>query len=468
MSRQVAVAIIGGGSAGFRAAAEVARHTDDFVIINEGHWGTTCASVGCMPSKALIQPAAEVQRQQLLATMGLGGGELAVDGPAVMRRVRSLRDRFVGALLPRQGMFPGKVLAGRARFVEPQMLEVDGQRIQARRVIIATGSQPMVPPAWRELGGRVLISDQVFELDQPPARLAVIGLGAIGLELGQALSRLGTEVIGIEATPMIGGLSDPEVNRLALELIGREFKIITESTAELEADGDGLLVSAGGDSFTVDKALACLGRRPALAGLGLERLGLELDQSNGLPHDPATMQVADLPIFLAGDAGGGAMLFHQAVDDGKIAGFNACQERPRRFARKPLLAIAFTDPNLVQVGARWDELDQQDVVVGSFGLDNQGRALIQGQNHGMVRLYFSQPEGLLLGGTLLAPAAEHLGHWLHLCLSRGLSAYDLIQQVFYHPTLEEALQGAIYDALAQLPAREGGIPEVPFASGDGA
>ncbi|WP_297526873.1 dihydrolipoyl dehydrogenase [Thiohalobacter sp.] len=454
MEREVDVAIIGAGSAGLTAWSQVRRRTDNWVLIDGGELGTTCARVGCMPSKALIQIAEDMARREVLAKEGIEGGEaLRVDRAAAMERVEDLRDLFVDQVLATSidELSPEQFIESHARFVSPTELEVEGGRVRARRVIIATGSRPLVPAPWQAFGDRVLTTDDFFELDGLPDRMAVIGLGVIGLELGQALARLGIEVTGFDLAGTIGGLTDPVVAAEAAEVIGKEFPLHLGRAAEVTEAGDGALrVSNGEVEVTVDKVLVAIGRTPNVESLGLENLGCALDD-RGIPlFDPHTLQVGDLPVFIAGDVTGTRPILHEANHEGRIAGYNACAERPRRFARKTPFTIVFSDPNIVEVGASLAELEGEDIVIGEGSFRPLGRALIMAKNKGRLRLYLRRRDGRLLGANVFAPKGEHLGHLLAWCIERGSTLRELLQMPFYHPTLEEGLQSALNSLKAEL------------------
>jgi len=182
--------IVGAGSAGLSALREVRRSTDDFVLINDGHWGTTCAAVGCMPSKALIEAANAVHRRHTLEALGIRGADgLRADIPAVLARVRALRDQFVKGPSSVPDKLGKRAIAGRARLTGPGAVEVDGRRIEARAIILAPGSRPIVPEPWRAFGDRLLTSDTLFEQTDLPRRIAVIGPGAIGRRGAAAAGR---------------------------------------------------------------------------------------------------------------------------------------------------------------------------------------------------------------------------------------------------------------------------------------
>lgn len=453
MSRKVKIAIVGAGTAGLTALGLVRRQTDDFVIINDGPYGTTCARIGCMPSKALIQAAEDFHRREVFDRLGIRGAEaLSVDLPAVLQRVREVRDFLVGKVLKATDDLGERNIPGRARLEGPNRLRVDGQLIEAERIILATGSRPVVPAAWQGLGDRLLTSDTLFEQRDLPRRIAVIGLGVIGLELGQALARLGLEVHGFELRESVGGLSDPVVSQQLLQHIRRDFPVHLGQAVHLEGAPDGVRVSAGDRAVTVDEVLLAMGRRPNVEGLGLETLGVPLD-ARGLPEfDRHTMQVGDLPVFIAGDLNAERPVLHEASDEGYIAGYNALQDRPQAFRRRTPLAIAFTDPQIAVVGAGYAELaGREDVLIGETSFETQSRALVAARNKGHLRVYAHKDSGRLLGAEMALPAAEHMGHLLALAIQQGLTFTQLLQMPFYHPVLEEGLRAALRELARQCP-----------------
>ena len=463
MERTVDVAILGAGSAGLYAWAQVRRKTEDYVIIDGGELGTTCSRVGCMPSKALIQIAEDFHRRKLFARQGIEGGEtLRVDLPAVLEQVQDLRDLFVDKVLSSSiDTLGDRFIEAHGRFLAPGLLQAGDERIRARRVIIATGSSPVVPPEWQAFGERVLTTDSLFELEDLPGRLAVAGLGVIGLELGQALARLGVDVTGVELSGCIGGLPEGDINRAAIDIIGREFPIWLGEPARVGEAGHGALrVSAGERSVEVDAVLACLGRRPNLASLDLAAAGIETDE-RGLPRfDRHTLQIEGHPVFIAGDVNGERPLLHEAGDEGRIAGYNAVAEQPAAFRRRVPLTIVFSDPNIVQVGQPWHELEAESTLRAGVKFGPLGRALIMGRNRGELEVYADRADGRLRGACMVAPHGEHLGHLLALAIHQGMTARDLLRMPFYHPVLEEALQPVLRELVAGCEAPGDGLPDL--------
>lgn len=453
MERTVDVAIIGAGSAGLTAMSTVRRYTDSFVLIDGGELGTTCARVGCMPSKVAIQVGEDMHRRSVFDREGIEGGDaMHVDRAAAMEYVRDLRDHFVDQVLATSIDEMGdEFIEANASFIEPTLLQVGDEQIRAKKVILATGSKPVVPAAWEKFGDRIITTDTFFELEDLPDSMAVIGLGVIGLELGQAVSRMGVKVTGIDQLGTIAGLPDPEINAQAIDIFGKEFPLWLGKSAEISEEADGRLrVTAGDNSVVVDKVLVSMGRRPSLARLGLDRIGVKLDKRGVPVYDINTMQIGDLPIFIAGDVNGDRPILHEANLEGRMAAYNATHDKIARFKRKTAFSITFCDPNIVSVGATLDELNPDDIEIGEMKMAPLGRALIMGKNKGLLRLYARKSDGRLLGAAMLAAKAESLGHLLAWCIEQELTIERLLKMPFYHPTLEEGVQSVLYDLRRKL------------------
>lgn len=448
----VDVVIIGAGTAGLSALREVRKRTDDFLLINHGDWGTTCARVGCMPSKTLIEAARAFHARHSFDAFGIRGAEaVRVEVPAVLRRVRELRDDFVAGVLRATDTLGERAVTGHARIVAPDCVEIDGRPLQARRIIIATGSTPIVPGDWPDLGEKLLTTDTLFEQPDLPRRVAVVGTGPTGVEMAQALSQLGVRVTAFGSAARVAGLTDPEVDAALLASLREEFPMHLGSPARVALEDGSIRVRNGGHDVEVDAVLAALGRRPQLDGLGLDALGVPLD-AHGLPEvDPSTMRVADLPVFLAGDANARTPLMHEAADEGHIAGLVATGAVVRRFRRRVPLSIVFCDPDVATVGKRYGELDASAIHVGEARFERQGRARAGQRNRGVLRIYAARGIGLVLGAEMCIPAGEHIAHLLALAIERTLTVHDLLRMPFYHPVLEEGVRTALRQLASQLP-----------------
>lgn len=460
MTREVDVAIIGAGSAGLFALSQVKRETDNYVLINGGELGTTCARVGCMPSKVLIQVAEDFYRKNIFEREGIDGAdELTIDVPASMEHVQDLRDVFVDKTLGvTNTLDKAHLIDGYASFVSNDTLEVNGEQIKAKSIIIATGSTPIVPTAWQDFLEDVITTDDFFEQEDLPASMAVIGLGSIGLEIGQSLHRLGVRIAAVDQLSSIAKLEDDMVNDIAIATLGREFPLWLSDAAVLEKVDAGIQVTAGDNKMVVEKVLASVGRKPNLDNLNLEVTDIMLD-ARGIPvYDPLTMQVGDLPIFIAGDVNADRPLLHEAGHEGRLAGYNAVHKALHatieKFKRKVPLAITFCDPNIATVGAQLSELNEDEIAIGEMSFAPVGRALILGKNRGLLRLYVQKSDGLLLGACMCCVKGENLAHLIAWSIQSGMTVFDMLKMPFYHPVIEEALQGALYSVLSQLDIKQ--------------
>lgn len=453
-AKRVDVAIVGAGSAGLSALSEVRKVTKDYVVINDGPLGTTCARTGCMPSKALIQVANEYHRCRHRRGGGMRGGAMPrLDIPQALAHVRNLRDRFAGDAVRSTLRLGDHLLRGRAVFVGPNRLLVGKKEYYAKRVILATGSRPVVPDEFLKLGSRVVTTETLFELDDLPSRVGVVGLGSIGLEMGQALSRLGCDVLAFDRSRGVGNLTDPAVNAYASRHFAGELAIHFNSRVKLKAAGKTAIIMAQGRAYSRDLILASLGRRPRLDSLGLEAIGVALNEGGFPEFDGATMKLFGQPVYLAGDAGARRPILHEASDDGWIAGFNSVHPKPRRFKRRAPLSITFSEPNLAMVGNSYADLERGRFVTGEASFETQARALILGENYGLLHVYAGVADGRFLGAEMIGPAGEHLAHLMAWALQQDLTVFEMLRMPFYHPVVEEGLRTALRDAARQLKTR---------------
>ncbi len=450
----VDVAVIGSGHAGLNAVKVIRKVTDDWMLINGGPLGTTCARVGCMPSKVAIHLADTYKLRERFGRYGVSGSDgLALDHAEAFEHVRDLRDTFVDLVLANttDEMDERHLLQGYAEFVAPDRVRVGDREIRARAFIIATGAHSVVPQPWAAaFGDGLLTVDTLFEQESLPSSVAVIGLGPIGIEIGQALSRLGVTVTGFDHGERLARISDPEVSRAAAEIIAREMPIHLGHEPQVERDGEGFVVRAGDAEVRVEKLFLALGRRPNLDRLRLDRLGVPLGEHGVPAHDPKTLRVGRLPIYLAGDADGRIANLQRAAEQGRIAGFNATHRRVQRYRPRTPLSIIFSEPNIAFVGRRYAELQRDRVVVATQRFGPVGRALIMGQNRGLLRVYAAQRDGCLLGAEMVGPRCEHLAHLLAWAIENGLTVEQALAMPYYHPVIEEALQDALLDLRGRL------------------
>lgn len=453
----VDVAIIGAGTAGLYALREVRRAKKSFVLIDRGPLGTTCARVGCMPSKVALHIAEFWNAQKSFGRYGIGGAEhLSLDTTIAWQALRKQRDRFSGGAAAGAERAAGEnLLMGRARFLTPTLLEVEQvsgtQQIQAKSVIIAAGSRPVMPGFLQPFAEHCITTDDFFEMESLPKSMGILGLGAIGLEMGLALARLGVEVHGADMANTIGGINDPEVSKYALAEFSKEMQLYLGAPAELAKSENGVLLKAGDKQVQVDKVLVALGRRPNTDQLNLAEAGFELDERGQPKFNPQTMQIGSHPVYIIGDINGQRALMHEAADEGAMAGYNASQSAPVAFKRKVPIAIAFTNPDVISVGARFDELNPDDILVGTSYTQSNGRSKVISEHEGVLRIYADKTSGKLLGASMIGMRAEHIAQFLALPIQREETVHSLLQMPFYHPVVEENIQSALQDIARHIP-----------------
>ena len=447
------VVVIGAGTAGLSAERTARREGARTLLIDENFRGTLCANTGCMPSKLLIAAANVAHEARSAGQFGIEIGDVEVDGSAVMARVQRERDKFVAATRKSFDELPsGTAIKARARFTGPLELALDnGDTVTANAIVIATGSYARIPEPFEGLGDLALTNETIFELNDLPGSLAVIGGGAIGMELAQAMTRLGVDTALFDQADTLGGAADEDVQKALADIVGGEIPhhLGVDVSAE-RADG-GVRIRWHGSSSgekTFDRVLVATGRPPDLADLGLATTGLDLDE-HGVPEfDRTTMQCGDAPIFLAGDTAADRPVLHEAANEGTIAGHNAVAfPAVSATERSPRFTLTFIDPPLAVLGKPKGE----QAVTGSASYADQGRAKVEGHARGLVRLYASAPDGCLIGAELFCPGADHMAHLLIGAIQRGDTASELLDMPFYHPTLEEGLKGALREICAATP-----------------
>lgn len=448
------VAVIGAGTAGLAAHRAALQAGARSVLIEQGPGGTTCARVGCMPSKLLITAANAAYDARDAGTFGVRVENVRVDGRAVMERVRRFRDRFVGSVFESLEKLPEESrIAGRAAFEDANTLRIDDHtRLRFRAAVLATGSSPSVPDALDAVTSRVLTTDTLFEIEDLPASVAVLGAGPVGLELAQALARLDVKTALFDPAENLGGLSDPDLCRAAREIFGGEIDLHLGATVEAsEATGDGAeLRWSDNDGRSrrgvFARILSAAGRPPNVRGIGLEATGVRLNDKGGPVFDPRSLACEGAPLFIAGDANQDRPILHEAGRQGQIAGRNAAAlaaggegERPERWVN---LALVFSHPQIAAIGQAYDPDAAGDWITGGASFCDQGRAQVMGHGQGGMRLYADR-SGRLLGAEMIGPDVEHLAHILAYAIQDGHTAASLKDRPMYHPTLEEGLETAL-------------------------
>lgn len=461
-THSVDVAILGAGTAGLGAYKAASQLTEKILLIDGGTLGTTCARVGCMPSKLLIAAADAAHHSRRSAIFGVTHSETSIDGPAVMARVQRERDRFVSFVLQSIGGIPeARKRYAHAEFLDNHTLQLSsGERVHAKSIVIATGSRPKISAPLQGLRKRLLDTNSIFELKDLPKSIAIFGPGIIGLELGQALSRLDVAVKLFGVSGSLAGLQDPAVKEYALKTFADEFYLDASAKVEsVEELAEGVKIrfldrEGKWVENIFDYVLAATGRAANLDALGLAKTDLTLD-ARGVPEfNPFTLQCGDSNIFIAGDVNGDRPLLHEASDEGRIAGGNAAQFPDVRVGlRRAPLSIVFSDPQIASVGLNLAQVKlrcNQCYAVGEVSFENQGRARVMAENKGLLRVYGEQGTGLFLGAEMIGPRVEHIAHLLAWAAQQHMTVAQMLEMPFYHPVVEEGLRSALRDLNAKL------------------
>lgn len=453
------IIIIGAGTAGIAAYKEAIKHTQNILIINDGPWDTTCARVGCMPSKVLIAAANRMHDIHTAEDVGLKS-TVKIDTSAVMQHVQSLRDRFTHATLKDVNSWDAShKISAKASFLDQQTLLVNEKRYQAKSFIIAVGSTPVINRVWKnQLGELFITSDQIFELKTLPKKIAVIGSGVIAIELAQALHRLGVETTIFARSQKVGSLSSPALQNLAQQILSNELNIKFNTLPDQVKRVDNQIniqftENKIDKNITVDYILNATGRESLLNTLKLENINAQYHDLKNLPVDPATKQLGKFPIFITGDALTSTPIQHEAAHEGRLAVHN-CLNFPQLSPIKTLtpLGIMFSSPEMAGVGKNYQYLTSHniDFITGFSSYEKQGRAIVNGKNKGAIEIYVAKATRKLIGAELFVIGAEHLAHLLAWVIHQELTIDEILEHPFYHPTLEEGLRTALKHARRQM------------------
>jgi dihydrolipoamide dehydrogenase len=454
---EVDVAVVGGGPGGYSAAFRCAELGLETVVIDAAkRLGGACLFEGCIPSMALLHVAALIEDAERARELGVDFGEPRVSLDP-LRKWKS--ERVVGRLARGLASVAKaksvEVIGGRAAFESSRELYVEGdepQKVRFKHAIIATGSAPVGLPGLSLTSDRILDSTAALELAEIPERLLVIGGGYIGLELGQVYAALGSKVTLVEMTD---GLL-PGVDRALVQPLARRceklFAKIRLSTKVASLVEKGSAIEArldGGESETFDRVLVAVGRRPASAGLGLERTRASAD-ARGFVHVDDRCRTADPSIYAVGDVTGEPMLAHRAMRQGKVAA-EVIAQRPAAFDNVVVPAVVFTDPEVAWCGLTEAEAAREGraVKVARREWAASGRALTLGRSDGLTKMLADPETGRVLGVGIVGPGAGELIAEAALAIETAMTVEDLAATIHTHPTLSETLMEAAESLLRE-------------------
>jgi len=449
--------VIGAGPGGYACAIRAGQLGIDTVIVEAAKPGGTCLTIGCIPSKALIH-AAEVF--DATRRMAVGGNTMGIHvaAPSIeLSGTMAWKDRIVGRLTSGvSGLLQKarvKIVSGRARFRDGKTVEVEtetGQQIvRAEIVVIATGSDP-VELAALPFGGQVISSTEALSLMEVPKRLIVVGGGYIGLELGTAFAKLGSEVIVVEATAQVLPIYDADlVKPVTRRLTDRGLRLFTNTKAiGLSEKGDALIVEGpdGRQELPADHILVAVGRRPRSVGSGLE--DLDLDRSGPYLRIDDRCRTSMRGVYAIGDVTGEPMLAHRAIAQGEMVA-EIVSGKKRAWDKRCIPSICFTDPEIVSAGLSLTEARAQgyEVKIGQFPFTANGRAMTMQDEDGFVRVVARADTNLVLGLQAVGSGVSELSAAFSLAIEMGARLEDIAGTIHAHPTRSEALQEAALKAM---------------------
>ncbi len=443
--------VIGAGPGGYACAIRAGQLGIDTVVVESRAAGGTCLNIGCIPSKALIHAADVFHGIGAGKRMGISTKDASID----MARTVAWKDAIVSrlttgveGLLKKAGV---RVINGRATFLDGKTVAVsvdegDTNRIVAEAVVVATGSAPADLPAL-PFGGKVISSEQALSLQQVPKRLAVIGGGYIGIEIGTAYAKLGSQVTVIEAAERILPQYDRELTgpvERKLRDLGVELK--TRTVVRDAAKNGKVLELDDGSNLDTDLTLVTVGRKPALEGCGLEELDL---RKNGpyLAVD-AQCRTSMRGVYAVGDVTGEPMLAHRAIAQGVMVAQIVAGQR-REWSQLCIPTICFSDPEIVSVGMNQvqAETDGRKVVTGKFPLAANGRSLTLDRDDGFVRVMASAEDHVVLGIDAVGAGVSEMSSQFALAIEMGATLADIEGTIHAHPTLGEAFHEASLAAM---------------------
>jgi len=440
--------VIGGGSAGLVASAIASAVRARVALVERADMGGECLNTGCVPSKALIRCARAAAEAKSAVTYGIHHGDVTVDFAAVMAYVRGA----ITAIAPHDSeeRFRGlgvEVVRGDAVVSDPWTVVVGEQRLTARAIIVATGASPTVPKIPGLAESDPLTSDSVWGLTALPARLAIIGGGPIGCELGQAFARLGSHVTIIHAGSHLLEREDDDIAALigtALSADGVRL-VLGQRAERVERSDTGWCVVAGDQRVACDRILVALGRVPRISGFGLDQLGVRLTKS-GAPETDVCLRTTIPSIFACGDVTGRQQFTHAAAQQAWAATATALADPIKSFPYddQVLPWVTYTAPECARVGLSERQATEQhvDVEVTRYHLAGLDRAITEGATTGMVKICSAPGSGKILGVAIVgAHAGETIAEFT-LAMKRGLKLKDLISTVHAYPTWAEAARNA--------------------------
>ena len=446
MGRRYDLVIVGMGSGGMVAAEFAAMLGLRVAVVERGRVGGDCLWTGCVPSKALLASAKVAHHLRTADRWGVPASDAAIDTAAVWARIKAVQAE-IAATDDNPERFKAlgvELVTGTGRLTGPHAVDVDGQALETRYVLLCTGSRPAVPPVPGLVTARFLTSESVFELDRAPARMVAIGGGPIAIELAQGLNRLGVAVTVLQKGPGILPRDEPELVAILTRRLREEgVDLRLDVDVERVTMGEGGKVVHGtqagrSTSWEADELLVGVGRRPNVEGLGLEAIGVEIGPRGVKVDDRMRSSVPS--VYAAGDVAGRFLFTHSAAHEA----LRAVRDMffPGRGTVSDLVPwCTFTDPELAHAGLTEAEARKahgDEVEVHRIDLSHSDRARAEGDAEGRI-VAVCGPKGRLVGASILAASAGEMIHEMALLIRHGRRLTDLSSLIHVYPTLSTSI-----------------------------
>ena len=449
MTRKVEAAVIGSGPGGYVAAIRLGQLGKETLLIEKEKLGGVCINIGCIPSKALIRVAKLKQRVEAAKQIGLEVSGVNVDFSKVQVWKQSVVDKLVSGI---EYLLKGnnvEVMRGTAKLTGPNQIEVVGhdgtETVEAKDIIIATGSRYYDLPAFKFNGSTIISSTEALSLTQVPGKLVIIGGGVTGLEMGTMYAQLGCKVVIIEMLDQLLPGTDIALVRTVertLSRLGIEYHVKSKANEFRDGKVYATLEDAKEQAFEAEKVLVTVGRRPNSDAIGLEKVGVKTDP-HGFIQVNKKMQTNVSGIYAIGDVVGPPMLAHKASKEGIVAA-EVISGMSSEADFHAIPGVIFTDPEIATVGLTEAQAKDNgyDPIVGRFPFTALGRALIAGETEGFVKIVADKASNLVLGVHIVGPEASDMISEAALAIEMGATTEDIGLTVHPHPTLPESVMEA--------------------------
>ena len=440
------VLVIGGGPGGYVAAIRAAQLGAKVTIVEKDALGGTCLNRGCMPTKAMLHSSEIYEAATNSANIGIIGADVRVDWEKVQGFRASVVEKLTSGVKALLRLNKVTSVSGEAVFTGPKTVKVGGKELSAEKVIICSGSYPIIPgiPGLKE-SKAVIDSTACLSLDHIPESMVVIGGGVIGLELGSVYRRYGTKVTVVEMQPRLLPLMDGELTMLAeAKLRGEGLEILTStSVVAVEDTAGGAKVKVKGPdgekAIDAEKILVCVGRGPNTAGLGLDKAGITV--RDGFIQTNEKQETNVPGVYAVGDCTGKLMLAHAAMAMGEVAAENAMGGE-RIFKPEMSPSCAYIGPEFAGVGYTEERAKELGIAykVGKFPTSGSGRSLVAGHTDGMIKILAGEKYGEILGVHILAPSATELIEEAALAIKLECTVKEFTETIHCHPTVAESVR----------------------------